>query len=1393
MNKLLKKLTAFLTCFSVFVSMMPGSKAFADNSANQSKNNSVSISIAIQERNGVSVEDYFFRRGIALEKGKIFSAEDICLKENGKVIPSHMEALQTHDDGSIAWILVSGIIDLKPSECKNLIVTNGKWNADTKTTYTQNTTHMTVDAAKIDMEFGPVGIESLKYDGVEKLNGTPINLYATVGGKTDYLKVTEISVLKNTKAYSKFKLKGRLNEKICGEMYVTVAENTSRVQIDHRITVEDNFMVESTGLTIGATYKGAKEGTVIDSDFLDLGNMQLSTYDNTRFNGATNVPESTGYIIGKNTVTFAPIVNGKAYQYYDGFSRTAHLYITFYRDAENYAKTLALPPVIKVDNEQYVRAGQILTTDMSALNKKGMDSYKFAYSKSTGIFSAGSVPWELNSDLGIVGKFGNTPGELEYNFGVCWMQSGDEEIFRYMVDIAELRADLLMYRGGRPDIYGCLRGSSMTDTYRFNMAHSYYGDQGGLIMAYLLTGDEWVYDTLTLSLEKTIQDMYLRQSLDGSRSYYYRSWPIDTSSPSGLFPEYHESRGMIRVRTWYMAYQLFKDERYLTAMKDLLHWAKAAQKESGAYPHFVYHDGSKLFDSISHEEVVKDYIMLYGFRGVSQLLDFVENDTALELTINVADYLCSLHDRFGDFLWMATSDLEVYSWGAEEGATGASPFTTLLSLDVLCTAYEQTENEKYLIVLADFLEAYLGSELGGLGAEKYTAEICAPKGSNPMAAEGLRSTTLLRFSDNLSKIFSENKERLLELGYENVLLIFEKDAEGIKDGSLLKYEAPDVLYNVYQSGDTKAVFLRNMGVKDSKPEGDWEKTVQLVFNENKLWQGATNVATDNSSVMLEEYLEQYEGYSAKQRPIYIEQLLGKVSADIIEYSKDKIEIDFYGEFDAGIKITDGIFKIDNSQGYNIELKAYANGTKVVVTKGGSVKPVNGAIAIQFNNNGEVIPVVGKSTLKDVGLDGVDVNATLSATQLKGLMKNLFNQDVNFKSSTPTWSDFAAAFIPAVGANNKAVLENAGLDIAFDAQRNAVIPDSAAVLYGAEALSVIYSGAKLSSDVYLAKESLYGTKVSWKCNREDIISPDGVLTRANADCDSVILTATVTKNSAVTTREFQIPLAKMSVPTAEQGPGFTEETAFPLIPQKSEFEITYTAIPYKANIDSTMCFTSSEISTRTNADIPYIVRFNPNGVIDMYNSNTYTTGVIKYEPNKRYFFRIVIRPDKMTYDAYVTPEGGEELVIGTNCGSRQSAPIISQVDKFWTWAGEDNCYKVMDVSIIQKDDQKTQPVGNGFYDENGLVFGKYRFSKTSVFPTVSENGLIMNWVKAGSYRPELGGQMVMYLGKEGTRSTNISLIQTLQEVGLLDSSITAASPVTPASLSRILVSMQNKNK
>lgn len=1381
MKSLFKNTIAVFLTFCMAFSVFMPTFVFADET---NENSTLNIPITVQERNGIEVKDYFFRRGIALKEGELYSVDNVCIEENGKAIVSAAESLQTYDDGSICWLLVSGVVNLRPNECKQLTVTCGKTTEKT-IKYKQSHDEMRVTTPEIDMVFGATGIESIKYKGEEQLNGTPVNLYITIDGKTDYLTVSEISVLKSTNAYSKFKLKGRLNNTVCGEMYVTVAEGAKRIQIDHRITVEDNLWFESTGLTIGVSYKGAEAGTVVDSDYLNLGTMQFSTYDNTRFNGATNVAEMTGYDIGENSLNFAPIVNRKESRYYDGFSRTAHLYIGFYGAEEDWVTTLSYPPSVKVDGEQYVKAGQILTTYMNALTKECIETMKFCYAKSIGVLSAGVLPHEVNRDLDISGKISTMPGELEYNLGLCWMQSGDEEIYRLMFDEAEARADMCTYRGGRADLYGCLRGASTDDTYRLTIAHAYYGDEGGLYMAYCLTGDEWVEDSLRLAIKKNLEDMYQQPPTGfGENIFVYRSWSTGTSYPSGNVERYHESRGLIRVRTYYLLYQFTKDERWLDAMNDLLSWAKWAQKPNGAYPHFMYHNGDKYYDHTLYEEVFKDFVMLYGVRGVNQLLDFTDNADALEVTLNVADYLCDSRDEFGTILWYPCPDPKVYSL-ADGTSRGPSPFTTMMAIDIVCTAFEKTGDEKYLIAIADFLEAYLGMEFGGIGASSFGSAYCEPNVGRTKVADALRGTTVLRFSDDLGKIFLENKERLMELGYENVLLIFEEDATSAKDAKLLKYEFPDVVHNVYQTEDTKAVFASNLTAADWDGYREWDKNVQLEFDENKLWQGAKNIIKDSDSVIIEKFLKHPDYFSAIQRPVFVEQLTGEANANIVEYNAERVEIDFNGDYEISLKLKDGIFPVDDNEEYNVSV-SYLEGTvKLTVTKGKGVKPQNGAIGIMFNNKGTELKVVGAEEIKNAGLGDVEVTAPLSAEQLEKFMKYNFDKDVNFESEQPTWEEFGKELIPSLAENAESILENAGIRTAFDVQ-NADVPDNVAVLYGANALNVEFEGDALSSDVYLAKESVFGTKVSWKCSREDIITPDGVLNRTNADCDSVTLTATVTKNAATAEKTFTIPLKAKTIPTANQGQGFADDTAFPLIPQKEEFEITFTGIPFVAGIDSTMCFTSSKVETRQNSDVPYIVRFNPSGYIDMYNTNTYTAGVLQYEVNKSYKFRVVINPKEEKYSAYVTPEGGEEIVIGENCGARQSAKIVDEIDKMWTWAGTDNCYLVKDVSLIKPDDEKTEPVGNGYYDENGLVFGKYRTNKNSIFPQVSENGLVINWVNSGFYLSNEGKYVQLYVGTESMQSQKLSLTEVLKNAGLVDDTITPESRVTAASLSRILV-------
>lgn len=926
--------------------VFPGINTFASM-----QNDVFNVEITIKERNGIDVKDFLFRRGIAVEKGKLYDADSICIKENGNVITSAAEVTDRYDDGSISWLLISGKVDLSPNELKTLFVTNGE-SEKSATTYREDADKLIVSSPKIEMTMSEAGIESLKYNGIEKL-GSPINIYTTIDGKTDYMSVDEMSVLKHTKSYSKFKLSGKINEKVYGEMYITLPENASEIEIEHRINVRDDMGIYSMGITVGTDYSGAGEGTIINLDFLSADNMQLASYDNTRFNWAASSATATGFIIGENRIDFAPIINGKDCRLDDGITRTAHLSVGFLNDAKNKAETLALPPHIKVDNEQYVRAGLIKTTTTGALFDKIIDSVKYSYERTNGRFNVGALAANPNRTTENVGSFSSVAGEAEYNLGIGWMQCQDEEVYRHMADCAEMRSDIGVYRGKNEECFGVIRTRPTMGQSQSYHSHAYYSDEAGLYMAYLLTGNEWVYESYKLCIEKNLEDMYSQQALSGHMPVYWFWNKADAQMPSKA--DYSEVRGLIRARTMYLAAELFEDKRYEDAVYEMITWAEDAQRPDGSFSQAVYNDGRIFYQGSQKQEPIKDYILLYGFRGVSEILEWTDDDRILELTCRVADYLCSQCENFGPILMNPNSNKEVYDVN-ESGHRGSSGMTNAIAVDVLCTAFEKTGSERYLKVMLEFLEAYLCNEIEGLGPGGQMEEGNAIENRHPYG-ELVRSSTLLKASDNITEVLRENREKIEKMGFENVLLVFDENAKRGKEAEVINYNFPAVVNNVYELGEDKAIFAVNNFAETN--DGDWEKTVQLLVKENRLWQGVKNVVKDASEVTLEKFLKQYEQITAMQRPILVEEFKGEAEIFVDEYSKEKISVSISGDFEARLRIKSGKFVIDENKNYSVTAEKNGDMTLLTVTEGGDIRANSGTLNVKLNSDGKLIDMSSK--------------------------------------------------------------------------------------------------------------------------------------------------------------------------------------------------------------------------------------------------------------------------------------------------------------------------------------------------------------------------------------------------------------------------------------------------
>lgn len=1367
------------------------------------QNGDVNILVTVQERNGIFVKDFFFRRGIALEQGLVYDPQQICLMDNGVMLPSAAEATERYEDGSVRWLLVSANLDLRPNELKELTVTNGTWDGSGTVCFEEQSA-IQLNAKKLSLTTGVDGITSLKWKGREMLNGNSINPFVTVDGVTHYMRASSATVLKDTAGYKKIKLKGNIAQDIDGEMCITVADDASNLHIEYRFRFKEQLITSGMGLAVGRTYTGAEVGKVFDEDYLDLGDMQLSTYDNTRFNNGICAPTLTGYVIEKNRIMFAPLLYNFQYRWVDGRGRTSHLYINFENDAANYAKTLALPPSVSVDAEQYKKAGELKSTTQSVVFKQAIETVKFSYSKSVGYLYAGCLSSNADFVLGLGSPGDEAGGDIEYNLGVGYMLSGDEEVYRHMFDQSECRADLAVYIGNKIELNGCMSakmGVSFSADYAF-FSHGFYSDEGGLYMTYVLSGDEYIGEIFKLCVDKTVEDMYIKPA-NGGRGFLMRYWTDRMTNPKGntSTSNFVEARGMIHARSLYLASRCFEDDRYKQAAYEIVKWAINTQEPSGAFNQAYWNNGRTYYISLKMDDgttsyfpPIKDYTMLYGFRGISQLLDYEVDEATLALVLRVADHLSLHRERYGPWIMVPTGDPEICLYD-QDGSRGYDPRSNVLAIDVLCTAYEHTKSERYLESICAYMEASLTNTSGGL----------ALLGKQP---DNQRTISFLRTSDNLAVIFEENRDKLIGMGYESLYIAFAEDAVAEKKAEV-NMEYPVVCQNVYSSQAGKVIFLRFSPTTEQRARGELVKTVTAKFDENYLWQGndimgvnwkspitgATEehelyqIVETNASVTLEKEVEINEKFVAVRRPISVEEICGKAKIKIENYCKDEISMTLSGDYEITLNIEDGRFPIKDGNGYTIKIQPEGSAVTLVVTPGGTEKTENGVLSVKFNGMGQRIETVGTKLFATYGIKEYEPNAPLSGEVLSALIEKSFGHKVSFSKEQPTWNSFANEVIGAAAASESDLFDEYGFYTLVDGCYDVPVTDEEAVRMAADALEVIFEGEGLSSDVYLAKKGLYQTDITWKSEREDILNTDGILTRRYIDCENITLTAIVTRGKAIFNKDFVIPLEKPVVVPMISSQAFGDDTRTVLIEHTGTCEFTFDAQVTVDNTDTIIYLSSSKTPVTALPEEPYLVRFSPNGVVDTRDgASFYAANEVPYKKGDIFHFRMVVRLDEQTYDAYVTPDGGEEIILGLGMQPRLTAKPIHRIDQISLWGSKTTAISVYNISNI--DYAKSKAVNVMIRDDAGNLYDPYDSLDDYVLPDISENGNIINWLTINSTIRRNGRSVRVRLGVESKGTKSLNLADVLHEFRMLDKNIQGNEYVTPASLTRLL-SMINK--
>lgn len=1290
-------LSLILIIFSQTIFALP-----ADDTEN------ISVNISVEERNGLNLTNHFERRGVPFAKGQVTNINNLKMVDgNNSEVPFTPYVLESYDDGSVKWLLASWVMDLKPYEHKNYRLVSGQYSHEKSVKVSRYDNSMVIENENISVSLGYDGISKCSYLGTEKVDEGNVNIYVQTDNNVYEMSSNKFEIIKDEGIYVKAKISGKITDNIQGEMTVTLSKGSKVVDIEYRITALGNVTIQSTGIIINNVFKNLGNG-IENSDYLEMNNIGIISVDNSRFSGAIVNKSNTGFVKDGNTLLVAPILNNASFMWYDGVSRTNHLYLNFESNSRNLAATLKKAPAIVIDKNQYLRAGIINSTEMPLPARTMISAVHYARDKRDNRFEAGSIPYTIEVELDSVTDFNHRPGEVEYYLGYGYMALGDTTLYEMIMESVESWADVVIYKGQYETPYGLNRyftgGSYGQD--RFFISQPYYGCLTGLYTAYVFSGNEYLKDTLKIGADGLCRIMNLmpNSGIPYPRLWLYGTYPEGVGTKDGCEPRY-----LIQTQAMLRAYRVFGDEKYKTAVGNFLKWAVSTQTDDG-YWYQLYGD-DKIPGCMSGQDKpsIKNYIYLYGLRGITDILPEIDDEDVHEMVRKCADYLCYENEQYGPGLWHPFGNKDMYEVN-EDGTRGKSPMSDIMAADILLAAYKDTgsTNDRYLKNMLSLLDSFVcaqspeGTSEHKIGQEGYEL----PK---VYAAIG-QCLTLLHSGGEFMELIDSKKEYVVDWGYENLIVAFSQNAKKYdKSITVEKYSWPDITVKAYTDGTNTELYGMNLSGYVS---GDFTKNVRIHIDDSGIWSNYMNI-TDNpyNTTLSIDDVKQFELIKSAKLPIYIEKTLSEVKIKVVEYSEERIVLEILGDGLLKLRLEDGKFNIAKDNNYSIAKDNISGGVRLTVTKGGSLICPDDELAFQ------VALSEGYSDTDNIQMMYAAQNA-------------LFN---NRAGETVSGKDFLAAVEKVSGytASNDDLQDSVTVEKASETlirliceeypeyakgkgitkTEFTIVPqadsDEEAVRYAAEALEIRYNGTKLSSDIDLPSSSMYDTRVQWISDNPEILGSDGVLKRYNiSDSDTnITLTAYVTKGEAVYERQFTVPIAPVERDTLKSSTEF-KDSYWDIIPRTKAFELEHTLEVNEDSIDVVVGIANKGNSPSQMADFPIIARFPQSGIIDAYDGLGYRCeNSIRYRKGEKYRIRFVVRPETSDYDVYVTPGDGKEVLIAEKCKFRVSAPLSDEYNAIYTVDSWDaGGVTVLSNSI--RDFEKSTKVQNLVYDESGYIFGKY---------------------------------------------------------------------------------------
>ena len=135
----------------------------------------------------------------------------------------------------------------------------------------------------------------------------------------------------------------------------------------------------------------------------------------------------------------------------------------------------------------------------------------------------------------------------------------------------------------------------------------------------------------------------------------------------------------------------------------------------------------------------------------------------------------------------------------------------------------------------------------------------------------------------------------------------------------------------------------------------------------------------------------------------------------------------------------------------------------------------------------------------------------------------------------------------------------------------------------------------------------------------------------------------------------------------------------------KFNVKFNLTPTANLINAGFAMSQADPALLGWGDLSTIIRFNGDGFIDARDGNTYNAdAAIVYSAETIYSFNVDVDVVANTYSLSVTPQGGSEMVVGTDYGFRKEADTLNFMTKLQLngglWGGAEGDLLVSDIVV-----------------------------------------------------------------------------------------------------------------